>query len=519
MKVIYIISLLILYTTISFGQVQLAYNSDHEQKVFENIKNLKENSSLDYLLAAGSIYFDKSSDSIQIKLADFYAEISKYKLQKKSEKKRMQLLFGLVQKKFLKKYAAIASFEEIFTNGQYNCVSGSGLYALIFDHYQIPYQIKELPTHVYLVAYPQSHKIIVESTDADSKGHYFPSSHVMEKFVGIMTAYEVFSKKYVEKVGYKQAFKSFIYDTQNIGIARLSSFQYYNLALLAWGQLRLKDAWQYIEKANMLNPDIKYLQLKLVLSNLLFTYAKKDDPDYANYLISYANLPNLTDLHHDLITLTFHELCEDLLIKSSQLTLAEKIFSQLNGKINDDKLYSELGLYYYSSIAIHYRGKGKYLEGLEMAIKGYELNTEHTEVQQLVIDFMLRIGYNSIGTNKGIEILDKYSNAYPFIAKHPEVTALYAANYSRFGFLAFNNDDELKGLEYMALLEDILNRKEIDLLVNDIPMGMIYAEAGAHYYRNRQYIKAKEIMEKGLTYYPSHSEIKARLEIVMEELE
>jgi hypothetical protein len=68
--------------------------------------------------------------------------------------------------KYLKYYKLDSFFPDIFSTKTYNCVNGTALFAIIFDEINIPYHILEVPNHVYLIAYPSTLKIGVESTDA-----------------------------------------------------------------------------------------------------------------------------------------------------------------------------------------------------------------------------------------------------------------------------------------------------------------------------------------------------------------
>lgn len=56
-------------------------------------------------------------------------------------------------------------FTELNKNGNYNCVTATALYGLLLNDLGIPFSIKETPEHVYLIAYPKSDAILIESTD------------------------------------------------------------------------------------------------------------------------------------------------------------------------------------------------------------------------------------------------------------------------------------------------------------------------------------------------------------------
>ncbi|MFV0605748.1 MAG: hypothetical protein ACK5NK_07905 [Niabella sp.] len=82
-----------------------------------------------------------------------------------------------MHKAFLIKYIDNPRFSEIFITGNYNCATASALYAFILDKIGIAYQIRETPTHVYIVADPAGANVLFETTTPGMK-----SVQMNEKF-------------------------------------------------------------------------------------------------------------------------------------------------------------------------------------------------------------------------------------------------------------------------------------------------------------------------------------------------
>jgi hypothetical protein len=87
-------------------------------------------------------------------------------LEKMNEKKKVMRLYDDIHEKFLDKYTVFTPFSSIFTSQEYHCVTSNMLFALVFNEFGIPYEIRETPNHVFLVAYPNSSYITVETTCA-----------------------------------------------------------------------------------------------------------------------------------------------------------------------------------------------------------------------------------------------------------------------------------------------------------------------------------------------------------------
>ena len=77
-------------------------------------------------------------------------------------------IFNKTHQKFLKNFSEYASFPEMLNKGNYNCLTGSALYALLLDHFDIRYQIIETNYHIFLVAQTDKGPILFEATDPAS---------------------------------------------------------------------------------------------------------------------------------------------------------------------------------------------------------------------------------------------------------------------------------------------------------------------------------------------------------------
>ncbi len=74
-------------------------------------------------------------------------------------------VFYHIQNKYLKHYSKYASFEELMHDGKYDCLSGTILYALVLDHYRIPYKINEGIGHINLTLEVNGRSFLFEATD------------------------------------------------------------------------------------------------------------------------------------------------------------------------------------------------------------------------------------------------------------------------------------------------------------------------------------------------------------------
>lgn len=78
----------------------------------------------------------------------------------------VDFLFDRTRQYYLRDYAEYATFTETLSSGTYNCLTGTALYALLLDHFGVPYQIIETNYHIFLIADVGDERILLEATDA-----------------------------------------------------------------------------------------------------------------------------------------------------------------------------------------------------------------------------------------------------------------------------------------------------------------------------------------------------------------
>lgn len=214
--------------SLAHGQFEhIQFKSEFEKEVLTNLDN---HSSLEMLLAIAENASEGLVSKTYENIKTLKSELNRKKFDSKPEDKRLKLLFDLTHKYFFLKYRDISNFDQIFETKEYNCVSATALYSLILEDYNIPYAIKETPTHVFAIAYPKSKNIVLEST-APKNGYYKPSNNDIQKAVGSLVDLKYYTKEEVEAKGTLAVYNEFFYNEDQIELQKLAGLQYHNEAI------------------------------------------------------------------------------------------------------------------------------------------------------------------------------------------------------------------------------------------------------------------------------------------------
>jgi hypothetical protein len=100
------------------------------------------------------------------KFEKHFAVLANRKLKYKKEEKFVEYSFYYIHKKLLKKYEQYVSISETMSNGTYDCVTASAVYALFLTELDIPFSVIETNYHMYILVYPNTeNEILLETTN------------------------------------------------------------------------------------------------------------------------------------------------------------------------------------------------------------------------------------------------------------------------------------------------------------------------------------------------------------------
>lgn len=491
----------------------LIYRSQFESRLVNGTIN-KTNA--DYF----SLFLAINSDSADCRLYStalqgFYEYLDTKVSRAKANKQKAMIIFKEVHARFFRKYEEIVLFEKIFEDGTYNCVTASMLYSLVLDKYHIPYEIKEKPTHIYLVVFPGKDNILFETTNP--RGLYAPDEKAKREYIDGLVAMKLVTREYVNKVGIARAFNEFYYDNQNISLQQLAGLQYFNQALSFYHvENNIDSAIPSALKANILYPNTKNLYLKTSLIRESLRNSNFDATSDIRYLAEFAN--TATDVKDRKYVLgVFADILDTKLIKQSEDAFVAEAYKILSTSATDETLKLELSYNYELAMAHWYGMKGDMGQALVRAEKAYAINPDDVRLQELVARAVALRSEEIRGEENAIESLRSYSEKFPFLKSNKTFKALMVYQYSFRAYSLFLKNSGDEGYKYLALLEEDLKTLGGNPVSMQSVIGLAYAEAGAYHYRLKHFRKAREILQKGLEIVPGHGELQERLRIVEDE--
>jgi hypothetical protein len=482
---------------------RIAYTSPFEEAALNPSGEASERTYLAQLLAIRPNASDDQLAQASKALSNLYAQIDATRPQDKPLAKQVRTIFELVHRDFLTKYEDKATFDQTIASGLYNCVSASALYALVFEHYRIPYAIKRKPTHVYVVADPAGSNILVEGTDPQG-GYLLPDARFKKAYVDYLTDHKLVSQAEVTRLGTEEVFKQNFQADKTITLPQLVSLQYYNKGVLALTEDDAGQAYQALQKAEKLFPTVegKYLLQESLRQRLRgISYAKMEEVELlADF---YASQP--ADKYHEEALNDFRVLTQKFLLDKGDTATYRAVYGSFLRSVADSSTRSTISYVYYMQ-----RGRMKMLQqnnlgAFPLLMRAYRYNSASPELQGLVNALVREENSHSGGGIRMVRHLDLFVYDNPKEKDSPLLQQAYLFTYGRAAYDYFSQTKRTEGKKYLSLFEQARARKGATI-ENEIAAN-VYLAACLAAGRANDMPSAKAYARKGLALDPSNRDL------------
>ncbi|PKP30396.1 MAG: hypothetical protein CVT99_13815 [Bacteroidetes bacterium HGW-Bacteroidetes-16] len=491
----------------------LNFHSAFERKTFTAVLNDQSDDYFALFLCADSAINESDYQAYKQKLGKVIEEYEQPSYQKLKSPKFIKQIYKNTHTTFLDKYEELTTFAQIFKTGVYQCVSGSMLYASVFDALGIPYIINELPAHVFLSAYPETYRITVETTNP-TMGVVIYDQHFKANFVTYLKENKLISSTEQDTSNLDGLFYKYYMKPETIDRKQLAGLQYYNLAISELQNQNFVQAFHFVEKGYVLHPGKKYAFFLLTSLGDVIDHINVTDKDYARYLGKLCRFQGKTITSDRLIGL-FQQLTDRQLNYEGNTGLYDSSFQIVAREVSDSATKNEISFIYHIERGRLLFNQERYSESKPYLEMAYSLKQNNHDAELIFVGSVLSsINSRHMGGEYGERILeecDKYASKYPNLANQIQ--------FERFRILVclglmdgyFFNKNVEKAEHYRHRFEGLYEGadKQSLNLYNGIPMP--YSTGAAYYFMIGNNKKAKEILKKGLEYVPDDYMLKSRL--------
>jgi tetratricopeptide (TPR) repeat protein len=489
---------------------EIAYASPFEQQAFNGFFKEKDKDYLRAFLANapdGDKYLGYFNEKIDVTLKEIEASGA---LKKRNDKK-VKLIYDIVHQSFLSKYELENRFYEIMSNGNYNCVTATALYAYFFERTGVPYNIMEKPTHVYLVAYPDRENIRIETT-TPMFGFNTYNTEFKSNYVSTLKKQKVIGGQEALSSNTDELFNKYFFGTESVTLSQLVGIHYMNDGLFKRDHDDMIGAYESIVKSYLFYPCPKSEYL-LMTFTAAATQQKSVDPVKKAALIGKLSRFDEIGITSDMVLGEFQRLTQQVLGKNNDKELYAKCYAAMMPLVDDEETANELKYFYnYENGRIYYN-QGNYVRAKPFFIKAMEAQPRNADLNGVFIACLGQSLRNEKRNRAIVDTLDVYLTRFPVLSEYAVYMSMVAMSYAgEFGD-CFEKGDVARGEKYQKQFETLYDAGNITILSSEA-VGHAYSEAATYYFRKGQKTKAKALIERGLQIVPGDYQLKMRKQML-----
>lgn len=430
----------------------------------------------------------------------------------KSEPKKVKSIYNEVHKVFFKVYKLENSFCDIFSKGEYNCVSATALYAIIFSKLGIPYQIKETPRHVYLITYPASYKIMIETTSPEG-GYYQYNEDFAKKYVKTLVKSKLISPEEADTASITRLLNIYLFSSEDISLLQLAGLQYTNFGIYYGEKKNYRFAIEEFKKATYLYPSDR--SRSMLKEALLFQISNNSysnmEQVYNLVALCYFNNRNKEDITNEVVRIEFQKVIQAQLIDYSDYQKLDSSYSLVMSALEDTVLRNNISFDYNYELArtglLSSKDSSYELSHFSAA---YRANRNNINLQNMILSYLMIVTERSNNVSEILSMLRSFGRKYDFLQDNNQFNTVKANCLLEMSYRSYVVNDVLAGDVFIKEFEG-LNSLQNELSFSDNFIERAYMTGAGIYYKKGNYAQSKQLVKTGLQYAPNSFNLKQML--------
>jgi tetratricopeptide (TPR) repeat protein len=488
----------------------IGFSTSYQRDLFtnESINSFEKN--LRYLLSVNPASGEEDFKASLNKLESSINAINTPAFDKKSDKSKVQLVNRSIQTEYLKYLSDDARFDRLFSDGAYNSVSASAIFALVFERLAIPHEIRLVADGAIVVAYPSTLKIVIDPSNIQKNLNRMDES-VKKSFLSFLSEQKKITADDEQGNQRDEIFNQYFFGEPVIRLEALASMEYMFDGIYENSRGNTRLALDQMLKSYLLKPGPRHLFYIISLLGDLYRKSNFDQSKEWDLFIITSWFVDL-GVTNDQILTEYNTLTNNQLIQNSNIDLYSKMSDYILPRIKNLMLRSDLEFLYQFEKGRYYYSKANYSEAGKCLESAYLLKPKNIEIQAAFVSsvFPMISGLTAKGR---VEKLEAFVHTFPDLQENGNYVHLLLLAMLDYFTLLYDNQEIETAEYYRTLFEQLVSQnKEINLGQSSI--GEAYTSAALYYFRKGQNKKAREILLKGLELSPGNDLLKYRLKSI-----
>lgn len=387
------------------------------------------------------------------------------------------------------------------------------LYAIAFEYLNIPYIIKEIPGHIYLIVYPNEERIVLETTSYNF-GLLALNKTQMAKRKKLLLKNGLISKESVNAKNLEDIYEDEYSKDLEISLTNLIGVLYFNNSILKSDSLLYDKAIVELEKGLQLCSIIDMQDMKIWLIYMLLEEvgAYLHLEQFCIMAVKYYNANSHLKFNIEYLDYFLNYLYE-IVKNNKSADISSEFIPCFSEKINNPHLVESIEYTSQMELAEKYFDYGMYKTALTFLRGKYRSDDE--KYQSMLKECVMAYVRNHAVNESIFDFVNEVRVYFPLLVEKEWFESIDSYCYMLLTNLYFRNNKPNTGERYLKrcleeLGDDVFS--ETDLMIVDYA----YSAASAYYVRLEDYLKGEMYLRKGLLINPNSETLNRKLNVLLD---
>jgi hypothetical protein len=482
----------------------LKFQNDFEKKAVEDFVKYKKDT-FNLFFSIDENITEKDARLSQVAYQRVLKELENSKIRSRKINQQIKSSYSEFHSRFLKKYNSNEYFPQIFLSGTYNCVTGSMLYAMVFEYLGIPYKVKASSNHVYLVANPGSSSVVVETTNPGFEQQIF-TGEFKQQYVNYLRSSKLISDAESKSKSVEEIFEEKFNEVKDAEFCNLAGMQYYNKALSKYQNNKIDDALVLSQKAFFFYPEY---QARNLLYVCLFTFIDKCSFNKVSDIDYLAQLSRFEETDINTVVAIFNNIIERNLQYTNKDAFCDSLNLRLISELSDKKLIDEINFNYNMQMSYRYQNSEKVEKYIARALS---IKDNHHDAQIIMENHLRRKLYSITEADVLLDTISQMEKRYTLEIVTSALQENKLRAYLEKADDLFTSRKATEGNKYLLEFEKAcVPPVTSKLLISSVESAY---DAAASYYTDYKGDKAtsKSYIRRGIKYAPNSRYLQSALQ-------
>lgn len=433
-------------------------------------------------------------------------------IQKRSVKKSVPYLRQQVEARFFKQVAEDADLLTMTQTGNFNQTSAAAIYALLLEHFDIPYQIRADLWEVYVIADPIGEHLPL--FPPGNRQRIAPREKAFVRdYLQLLRNLAIPSEADWQRPEMELFQKYYFGSDERMSLSQLAAFAHYQQALRAYERKAYPQTLDHLRLADQLSVRPAFDVLRRATIYQLADRGQGDSRESLFYLFELRREHSGEDFQAE-IRRRFERVVEEQLRQRHNPRALDSVYAIVCARTSGDaRLRTLLGETYCRQRIRYHADRQETQEVLRFVDSLYRYRPDDVALQEILAAEVVKPLTTERDYRLGLPRTEQALQRYPFLRQHPlfcDMDLHYRAERIR---AVYDADDARQGQQYLNEFAQLLMRYPVTERRSSW-IVTAYLAASNYHFRRGEYRAAEAVLERAYALAPQDHYLLHRLELL-----